>query len=100
MGALETYRGFLPENALEKDSKFIRDLSSGNAKKVGIVAALFIQPEIVILDEPFAGLDADSVAVMEDMLTDYLARGCMVVVTSHQKIGCSAKAIQHINLDS
>lgn len=37
--------------------KYIRDLSKGNQKKVGIVAALIGQPEILILDEPFANLD-------------------------------------------
>ena len=37
--------------------KYLRDLSKGNQKKAGIVAALIGQPEIVILDEPFANLD-------------------------------------------
>ncbi len=37
--------------------KYLRDLSKGNQKKVGIVAALMGNPEVVILDEPFANLD-------------------------------------------
>ncbi|MGW8123309.1 ABC transporter ATP-binding protein [Roseivirga echinicomitans] len=37
--------------------KYIRDLSKGNQKKVGIVAALMGDPEIILLDEPFANLD-------------------------------------------
>jgi ABC-2 type transport system ATP-binding protein len=37
--------------------KYLRDLSKGNQKKVGIVAALIGEPEVVILDEPFANLD-------------------------------------------
>ncbi len=37
--------------------KYIRDLSKGNQKKVGIAAALMMNPEIVMLDEPFANLD-------------------------------------------
>ena len=37
--------------------KYIRDLSKGNQKKVGIVAALIGSPSVVILDEPFANLD-------------------------------------------
>jgi len=40
--------------------KYIRDLSKGNQKKVGIVGALIGNPEIVILDEPFASLDPTS----------------------------------------
>lgn len=37
--------------------KYIRDLSKGNQKKVGIAAALMVNPEIILLDEPFANLD-------------------------------------------
>ena len=37
--------------------KYLRDLSKGNQKKVGIVAALIGNPEVIILDEPFANLD-------------------------------------------
>ncbi len=37
--------------------KFLRDLSKGNQKKTGIVAALIGNPEVVVLDEPFANLD-------------------------------------------
>ena len=37
--------------------KYLRDLSKGNQKKAGIVAALIGEPEVVILDEPFANLD-------------------------------------------
>lgn len=37
--------------------KYLRDLSKGNQKKAGIVAALIGQPEVIILDEPFANLD-------------------------------------------
>ena len=40
-----------------KGKKYIRDLSKGNQKKVGIVAALIGEPEVIILDEPFANLD-------------------------------------------
>ena len=40
-----------------KKKKYLRDLSKGNQKKVGIVGALIGTPEIIILDEPFANLD-------------------------------------------
>lgn len=40
-----------------KNKKYLRDLSKGNQKKVGIVAALIGNPEVIILDEPFANLD-------------------------------------------
>jgi heme exporter protein A len=75
-------------------------LSQGQRRRLALARLLVSKKNLWILDEPFAGLDADSVAVMEDILTDYLTRGCMVVVTSHQKIACGAKATQHITLDS
>ncbi len=44
-------------NQILGQKKFIRELSSGNQKKVGIAAALMTKPELVILDEPFNSLD-------------------------------------------
>ncbi len=58
---LEKYNGLL--NGDEVDEKtYIRKLSRGTQKKVGIVAALFTRPEVLVLDEPFANLDPTSVS--------------------------------------
>lgn len=48
--------------------KYIRDLSKGNQKKVGIAGAFLGQPEIVLLDEPFANLDPSSQYRLRDKL--------------------------------
>src|SRR5690606_24556329 len=40
-----------------KNKKYLRDLSKGNQKKIGIIATLIGNPEVIILDEPFANLD-------------------------------------------
>ncbi len=53
---LKTYADFFNNEILGKN-KFIRDLSKGNQKKVGIIGALLGNPKVVILDEPFANLD-------------------------------------------
>lgn len=53
---LKKHVEFFNDEILNK-KKYIRDLSKGNAKKVGIVAALIGNPEVIILDEPFANLD-------------------------------------------
>jgi len=53
---LETYADFFNNEILGKN-KFIRDLSKGNQKKVGIIGTLIGNPKVVILDEPFANLD-------------------------------------------
>ena len=54
-----------------KQKKFIRDLSKGNQKKVGIAAALLAKPQVVILDEPFPHLDPTSVFRLKKMLQEF-----------------------------
>lgn len=49
--------------------KYIRDLSKGNQKKVGIIGALLGDPEIVILDEPFASLDPTTQIRLKKIIT-------------------------------
>ncbi|MBF00424.1 ABC transporter ATP-binding protein [Flavobacterium coralii] len=53
---LTQYEDFFNGEILQK-KKYLRDLSKGNQKKVGIIAALIGKPEVIILDEPFANLD-------------------------------------------
>ncbi|ATA72350.1 MULTISPECIES: ABC transporter ATP-binding protein [Capnocytophaga] len=53
---LTQYKEFFNDEILGS-RKYLRDLSKGNQKKVGIIAALIGNPEVVILDEPFANLD-------------------------------------------
>ncbi|MCX2573869.1 ABC transporter ATP-binding protein [Pedobacter sandarakinus] len=51
--------------------KYIRDFSKGNQNKVGIAAALMQQPELLILDEPFANLDPTTQIRLKKILKDY-----------------------------
>ena len=53
---LAKHEDFFNGEILQK-KKYLRDLSKGNQKKVGIIAALIGNPEVIILDEPFANLD-------------------------------------------
>lgn len=48
--------------------KFIRDLSKGNQQKIGVAAALMAEPEVIVLDEPFNGLDPSSQIRLINML--------------------------------
>ena len=64
--------------------KYLRDLSKGNQKKAGIVAALIGNPEIIILDEPFANLDPTTQIRLKQIikkLTD--DREVSVLISSH-----------------
>ena len=51
--------------------KYIRDLSKGNMKKVGIIGALIGTPQIIILDEPFANLDPSSQIKLKNLIRDW-----------------------------
>lgn len=48
--------------------KYVRDLSKGNQKKVGIVGALIGNPEIIVLDEPFANLDPSTQIKLKNLI--------------------------------
>ena len=50
--------------------KYLRDLSKGNQKKAGVVAALLGEPKVVILDEPFANLDPSTQIRLKEILKD------------------------------
>jgi ABC-2 type transport system ATP-binding protein len=52
-------------------NKYIRDLSSGNKQKVGIIGAMISIPEILILDEPFNFLDPSSQIILKRILRRY-----------------------------
>ena len=64
--------------------KLIRNLSAGNKQKVGIIAALFMKPKLVILDEPFNFLDPSSQNVLKHVLTAYAKdNNATLLISSH-----------------
>ena len=64
--------------------KFLRDFSKGNQKKAGIVAALMGNPEIVVLDEPFANLDPSSQYKLRKLIKDFAAQnGTTFLISDH-----------------
>ena len=67
-----------------KNKKYLRDLSKGNQKKVGIIATLIGNPEVIILDEPFANLDPTTKFRLKKIIKD-LANNpeVTVLVSSH-----------------
>lgn len=69
------------ELALERP---IAQLSKGNRQKVGLIQAFMHKPELVILDEPTAGLDPHSQKVFHDMVHDVRADGRTIFMSSHE----------------
>lgn len=67
-----------------KQKKYIRDLSKGNQKKVGVVAALIGEPEVIILDEPFANLDPTTQFRLKAIFKKIAAEGKQtLLISSH-----------------
>ncbi|HYA09999.1 MAG TPA: ATP-binding cassette domain-containing protein [Gaiellaceae bacterium] len=62
----------------------LEQLSHGNQQRVQLVAALLHEPELLVLDEPFAGLDPVAVVTLAEVLRGEAARGAAVVFSSHQ----------------
>ncbi len=62
----------------------ISSYSKGMRQKVLIAAALLHNPELVLLDEPFSGLDVNSALVLRDLIRELAARGRTVVFSSHE----------------
>ena len=80
---LSDFEDFFHDEILNK-KKYLRDLSKGNQKKVGIVAALIGNPEVVILDEPFANLDPTTQIRLKSILKDITEqRQTTVLISSH-----------------
>lgn len=64
--------------------KFIRDLSKGNQKKVGVVGAIMGNPALVVLDEPFANLDPSSQFKLRKIIKDISSdQGKTFLISSH-----------------
>ena len=64
--------------------KYLRDLSKGNMKKVGIIAALIGDPKVIILDEPFANLDPTTVSRLKKIIKELADNSDVtVLVSSH-----------------
>lgn len=62
--------------------KYIRDLSKGNKKKVGIAAALLASPQLLYLDEPFANLDPSSQIILQNIIRS-LPEDMTIFISSH-----------------
>ena len=80
---LEKHEEFFNDEIL-RNKKYLRDLSKGNQKKVGIIATLIGNPKVVILDEPFANLDPTTVSRLKKIIKELAENpDITVLVSSH-----------------
>ena len=68
----------------EYRNKRLDTLSKGNQQKIQLITALAHNPEIVILDEPFSGLDPVNAMLLKDVVKEQIAKGKIVLFSSHQ----------------
>ena len=80
---IKSYEPFFNEEILNQ-KKYLRDFSKGNQKKVGIVGALIGQPEVIVLDEPFANLDPTTQIRLKSLIKEEaMNNGTTFLISSH-----------------
>ncbi|OLZ63266.1 ATP-binding protein [Streptomyces sp. IMTB 2501] len=70
----------------------LRSLSKGNAQKVAVAQALLVDPGLLVLDEPWSGLDADAHGVLAEIMTEVAGAGGTVIFTDHRESVTRARA--------
>lgn len=83
----------------EHKNKRLDTLSKGNQQKIQLITALAHDPEIVVLDEPFSGLDPVNAQLLKDVVKEQIGKGKIVLFSSHQmnyiEEFCDSIAILH-----
>lgn len=80
---LSQFKDFFNDEILGK-RKYLRDLSKGNQKKAGIIAAMMGNPQVVVLDEPFANLDPTTQIRLKNIIKELTEnREITVLISSH-----------------
>lgn len=83
--AVESARRWLERLEVpEYEKRKMDTLSKGNQQKVQLAATLVCDPDIVVLDEPFSGLDPVNSQILKDVIRELIARGKIVIFSSHQ----------------
>jgi heme exporter protein A len=75
-------------------------LSRGMEQRLGIARAMLAGPDLILLDEPFAAMDADGAALVGSLIREALARGASVVFTAHAPLEVAGVDLEMFNLES
>lgn len=68
----------------EYENRKLETLSKGNQQKVQLAQTLVCDPQIIILDEPFSGLDPVNSQILKDVISEQISKGKLVIFSSHQ----------------
>lgn len=69
---------------LDYENRKIKELSKGNQQKIQFIAAVINKPKLLILDEPFSGLDPINVEMLKKAIIELQETGCSIIFSSHQ----------------
>ena len=69
---------------LDRSDAKLEELSHGNQQRVQLAAAIVHDPEVLVLDEPFSGLDPIGVDSLSEVLAEFAAEGAAILFSSHQ----------------
>ena len=75
-----------------------RQLSAGQKRKLALARLMMTENSFWVLDEPFTSLDTSTVKFFESLIKQHIARGGMLILTSHHEIDLSGLSVQHFNL--
>ena len=71
-------------NISEYKNKKIKELSKGNQQKIQFISAIINEPSLLILDEPFSGLDPITVELFKTIILELKKKGTMIIFSSHR----------------
>ncbi len=71
-------------NITEYKDKKIKELSKGNQQKIQFITAILNDPKLLILDEPFSGLDPINVELFKQVIIELSNKGSMIIFSSHR----------------
>jgi ABC-2 type transport system ATP-binding protein len=85
-------------DAFQYKHQLIKVLSKGNQQKVQLICAVIHQPKIVILDEPYTGLDQHNAKLFTSIIEELKANGTIIFLSSHQWFNCEDQINQVLTI--
>jgi ABC-2 type transport system ATP-binding protein len=83
-GKRRAYKWFERFGMLESANRKVEELSKGNQQKVQFISSVLHEPELIILDEPFSGLDPVNQIVLKEVMMELKKQGKTIIFSTHQ----------------